>query len=139
MKITIFLKLSRIDSYYIGKTALHPQYIQQYRTHNIYVKHPQCIPTIYTGVCIVGIHCGCLYILWVHIVGDKGNAPTIYTGPVYIVDNTYILWVHKWTMLPTTYTNAPTIHTYAPTILTHNIYSVYIVVTYCGCTRIYCV
>ena len=106
----------------IGKPPLHPQHIQIYCTHNIYVKHPQCIPTIYTAVCIVGIHRGCLYVLWVYIVGDKGNAPTIYTGPVYIVDNTYILWATQWTMSPTIYTYAPTIHTYAPTIHTHNIY-----------------
>ena len=61
-------------------------------------------------------------------MGDKGNAPTIYTGPVYIVDNTYILWATQWTMSPTIYTYAPTIYMYAPTILTHNIYRC----IYCG-------
>ena len=60
-------------------------------THNIY-KHPQYIPTIYTAVYIVGIYCGCLYMLWVYVVGDKGMLSTTYTGSVYIVDNTIILW-----------------------------------------------
>ena len=47
--------------YIVGALPLSPTIY----THNIY-KHPQCIPTIYTAVYIVGIYCGCFtYILWV--------------------------------------------------------------------------